>query len=156
MKKLLFLLLALPVLVGFTACDDDDDFPPVDITINIEGATQANGKLYVVQGDNIDISSITMTDNTSKGAVIGAASYFWDYYRVGGTIVNPYSMTISTAGMPIGTHLLQIEVSIYAVDYSPCVGLYSTDVVVVPSVADIPSDGSAVQNPSAKATVTEK
>lgn len=154
MKKLFYYLLILPLAISLASCsDDDDDIPPVDITVNIEGATRVDNTLYVVQGQNLDIVSIDMVDNTSKGAVIGSATYYWDYYRVGGTIVKPYGMDFSTQGMQLGLHLLQIKVSIYAVDYSPCMGYISYNVRVVGSESEIPSDGDVEEDPSVKAPV---
>lgn len=83
-----------------------------------------------------------------KGAVIGSASYFWDYYRIGGTIVAPYGMDIDTDGVPLGNHLLQVKVSIYAVDYSPCIGYMEYPVKIVASESDIPADGDIEQSPT--------
>lgn len=148
MKKLFYLLLlALPV-IGMTSCDDDDDLPNVSLTATIEGATRVDHTLYVVSGDVIDIKSINLIDNTKKGAVIGSASYFWDYYRLGGTIVAPYGMEIDTDGVQLGNHLLQINVSIYAVDYSPCIGYMEYPVKIVASESDIPTEGDVETSPT--------
>lgn len=148
MKKLFYLLLlALPV-IGMNSCDDDDDVPNVSLSATIDGATRVDNTLYVVSGDTIDIESINLIDNTKKGAVIGSASYFWDYYRLGGTIVAPYGMDIDTKGVPAGNHLLQIRVSIYAVDYSPCVGYMEYPVKIVASENDIPTEGDIEPSPT--------
>lgn len=152
MKKLYYLLMALPLLM-LSACDDENDLPDVDVLVNIEGATRVNDILYVVQGDVLDISSITIEDHTKKGAVIGSATYYWDYYNLGGTIVQPYGMEIPTSGLPLGNHLLQIEMSIYAVDYPPCIGFVSYKVVIVKSSDDIPTKGDTEQNPIVKANI---
>ncbi|MDE6345414.1 MAG: hypothetical protein K2L55_01930 [Muribaculaceae bacterium] len=148
MKKLFYLLmLALPV-VGMSSCDDDDDVPDVSLSATIDGATRVDNTLYVVSGDTLDIESINLVDNTKKGAVIGSASYFWDYYRIGGTIVAPYGMDIDTDGVPLGNHLLQVKVSIYAVDYSPCIWYMEYPVKIVASENDIPADGDIEQSPT--------
>lgn len=148
MKKLLYLLmLALPV-IGMTSCDDDDDLPNVSLTATIDGVTRVDNTLYVVSGDTIEVESINLIDNTKKGAVIGSASYFWDYYRLGGTIVAPYGMDIDTDGIPLGNHLLQIKVSIYAVDYSPCIGYMEYPVKIVASESDIPTEGEIEPSPT--------
>lgn len=148
MKKLYYLLLLALPLIGITACDDDDDLPDVSLTATIDGATRVDRTLYVVSGDTLAIESINLIDNTKKGAVIGSASYFWDYYRLGGTIVAPYGMDIDTEGVPTGNHLLQINVSIYAVDYSPCIGYMEYPVKIVASENDIPTDGDIEQSPT--------
>ena len=51
MKKLLYLLIALPLL-AITACShDDDDYPDVKIGFSYTGGTEVDGTLYAVQGD---------------------------------------------------------------------------------------------------------
>lgn len=156
LKKYLYILFALPLMIGITSCsdDDDDEFPPVDITVNIEGATRVDDTLYVVQGDVLSVSAINMTDRTSKGAVVGGVTYYWDYYRVGGTIEKPFGMDFDTAGVDLGYHLLQIRISIYAVDYSPCMGYISYKIKIVPSASDIPTTGDIEHNPAIKAAIT--
>ncbi|RXE71921.1 hypothetical protein ED352_03010 [Muribaculaceae bacterium Isolate-002 (NCI)] len=154
MKKLLYLLiLALPLVV-MNSCDDDDDVPNVSLSATIDGATRVDNTLYVVSGETLDIESINIIDNTKKGAVIGSASYFWDYYRLGGTIVAPYGMEIDTDDIPLGNHLLQIKVSIYAVDYSPCIGYMEYPVKIVASEDDIPTDGEIEPSPTLNLVVT--
>lgn len=154
MKKLFLLIaLALPFL-AFTSCDDDDKLPNVDVTVQFEGVTRVGNTLYVVKDQPIDIVSVTIKDNTNKGAVIGAATYFWDYYRVASNITTPYGLELETEGIPTGNHLLQISISIYAVDYSPCVGFLEYKVVIVENEADIPTQGDVEQNPNVKVAVT--
>ncbi len=154
MKKLLLLLaLALPMFV-FTSCDDDDKVPNVDVAVNFDGVTRVGNTLYVVKDQPINITSVTLTDNSGKGAVIGGVNYFWDYFRVGASIVSPYGMEFATEGIPTGNHLLQITMSIYAVDYAPCEAYVEYKVVIVDNAEDIPTNGDVEQNPTVKATVT--
>lgn len=148
MKKLYYLLLLALPLIGMSSCDDDDDVPDVSLSATIDGATRVDNTLYVISGDTLDIESINLIDNTKKGAVIGSATYFWDYYRIGGTIVSPYGMQIDTEGVQLGNHLLQIKVSIYAVDYSPCIGYMEYPVKIVASENDIPTDGDIEPSPT--------
>lgn len=155
MKKLYYLLLLALPLISVTACDDDDDLPDVSLTATIDGATRVDRTLYVVSGDTLAIESINLIDNTKKGAVIGSASYFWDYYRLGSTIVAPYGMDIDTEGAATGNHLLQINVSIYAVDYSPCIGYMEYPVKIVASENDIPTDGDIEQSPTIALTIKD-
>ncbi len=152
MKKMFYLLLVLPLL-GLTACSDDDDIPNVDVTVSIEGATRVGDVLYVVEGETLSVTSINLVDNTAKGAVIGSASYFWDYYRFYATINRPYGMSLSTVDMPLGNHLLEAIITIYAVDYAPCQGYINYKVRIVPSADDIPTDSVAEENPTVKAMV---
>ena len=63
MKKLLFILMALPLLAAtMVSCSDDDkDVPEVNIGITYSGATDVDGTLYTVQGDTISIDSVMHT-----------------------------------------------------------------------------------------------
>lgn len=151
MKKFLLLMLAIPFMMA-TSCDDDNDLPDVGVNVNFEGVTRAGDVIYVVQGEPLTVESIKLDDHTKKGAVIGGADYFWDYQPLFQTIVQPYAMTFDTTGLPVGKHLLQIEISIYAVDYPACWGYMAYNVMVVESADDIPTDG-AETNPSVPASI---
>ncbi|MDE5810919.1 MAG: hypothetical protein K2H61_01270 [Muribaculaceae bacterium] len=155
MKRFIYLLALVVPFLALTSCESDDKFPDVDITVNFDGPTRVGNTLYVVQGEPLTISSITMVDHTPKGAVIGSATYFWDYYNLGGTIQRPYGFTIDTTGVALGNHWLQISVTIYAVDYAPCIGYLEYKVVVVPSADDIPSDSDSEINPSLGVDITD-
>lgn len=153
MKKLLLLLaLALPML-AMTSCDDDDKVPNVDVTVSFEGTTRVGNTLYLVKDQPLNITAVTLKDLGGKGAVIGGVNYFWDYFRIGASIVSPYSMEFATEGIPAGNHLLQMTMSIYAVDYSPCEALLEYKVVIVESEDDIPSDGDIEPDPVLPASV---
>lgn len=153
-KLLLFLALALPMF-AFTSCDDDDKTPNVDITVQFTGVTLVDNTLYVVKDSSFSVASVTLTDNNNKGAVIGGVEYFWDYYRVDGTVVPPYTLEINTQGIPAGTHYLQLTASIFAVDYEPCTGYVAYKVVIVNSEADIPTTGDVTTDPAVQADIRE-
>lgn len=154
MKKLFYLLLlALPVL-GFSSCSDDDDVPDVTMSATISGATRVDNALYAVAGDVIDIQSVNITDNNNKGAAIGSAEYFWDNMYIGSSIVAPFGKEIDTTGVPAGTHQLKIKVSVYVVDYAPCIGYLVYPVNIVESADDIPTEGDIEQSPSLPLTVS--
>ena len=155
MKRFFYLLLMIVPVLALTSCDDGNDFPDVSIRVDFEGVTRVGNSLYVVQGEPLTVASVTMVDHTPKGAVIGSANYFWDYYNLGGTIQRPYGITIDTDGVALGTHILQISVSIYAVDYSPCMGYLDYRVVVVASPDDIPGGNDSEVNPSLGLTITD-
>ena len=137
MKKLFyFMLLALPL--GFVSCDDDDDLPNVEIYATFEGGTQVDDVYYVVQGEDLIVSDVQLVNNGDKEATIGGVRYFWDYMPLGTTITQPYAITINTAETPIGNHLLQAEMPIYAVGYSLCTGFFAKKIKVVAEEEDIP------------------
>ncbi|WP_302986877.1 hypothetical protein [uncultured Muribaculum sp.] len=49
MKKLFYLLFALPLLL--ISCDDDNKLPDIQMNVEISGATKSDGVLYIVQGE---------------------------------------------------------------------------------------------------------
>ncbi len=136
MKKLFYLMLALPLFM--VSCSDDDDLPNVGITANFEGGTQVNGSYYVVRGDTLYVEGMTLENYGSDEATIGGVRYFLDYMPIGTSIVPPYGISIVTDNLPVGNHLLQAEMPIYAVGYSICTGYISKKVTIVGEAADIP------------------
>lgn len=153
MKKFLSLLLiAIPLSFAVTSCNDDNDLPNVDMSIAISGGQRVDNVIYVVQGDTLQIDSIGVTNNEpGKAAAITAATYYWDYQRLGTSLLPPYGFavvttapTANTPGTPLGKHLLEITCPLLAVDkeVATCVLAYTVQVVASPD--DIP-DGT-VQN----------
>lgn len=143
MKKVFFytLLLAALPLIGFTSCSDDDDLPDVDFTVEISDAVKIDGTIYVVQGETLTINSIEVKNNESnKSAIITAATYFWDGYRLGTVAVPPFGFEFVTdESTPLGRHEIAIDCPVYAVDKSPAVASLFYPVEVVADASDIPS-----------------
>lgn len=147
MKKLLYLLFAVPFLF-FTACDDDDKIPDVDLTVTFQDCAvdkDAN-TIYVVQGKEFKIASINLIVNEDKKGELGVVNYYIDGFRIGASVQKPYEATISTSGFSVGSYLLNIEAGIYVVDYPVCVGVTGYTIKVVAAEEDIPA--TAVPNPS--------
>lgn len=156
-KKLLFPLITLLGLFSTSAmlvsCDDDDDnMPNVDVRVNVENATVVDGNIYVVEGNEFSIASITVTNNIEgKAALITSASYYWDFDFVGTNYLSPFGLKIFTGEYTgLGEHLLQINCPVYAVDKAPAIAYLQYNVVVVKDQSEIPSgnqytfiDGSA-------------
>ena len=142
MKKLFYLILALPLVGLFSSCNDDDKFPDVEITASFEGGTQMDDAYYVVQGDEFEVSQVVLQNNGTEEAVIGGVRYFLDYMPIGTTVVQPYSITINTENMPVGNHILTAEVPVYAVGYSVCTGVFAKKIKVVAEADDVPSTGT--------------
>lgn len=136
MKKLFYLLLALPLFM--VACSDDDDLPQVDITATFDGGTQVNGNYYIVKGNTLVVEGMSLVNYGKDEATIGGVRYFLDYMPIGTSIVSPYGISIITDNLPVGNHLLQAEMPIYAVGYSLCTGYITKKIVVVSESADIP------------------
>lgn len=140
MKKLLYLLLLLPL--GFLAsCSDDDDLPSVDISVNIANAVDANGKIYIVAGTPLTVESIEAKGLGGKAAAISGVNYILDHVGMGYTIVSPFSGQIDAAYLPAGNHLFTLTFDVLQVDKSIAYAQLSTIVTVVSSESDLP-DGA--------------
>lgn len=90
------------------SCSDDNDLPDVDFDMTFENATVVDGTLYVVQGQEFKVSTITVTNNeTGKPAALTAANYYWDYLYVGTSVQPPYTFEFEVSEtMPVGRHIL--------------------------------------------------
>lgn len=148
MKKFLSLaiiLLALPF--AFTSCSDKDDLPNVDYTISIAGGVmdQATGTIYVVQGDTLEIESLSVTNlDSNKEAAITGAEYYWDYNFIGNSPLPPYGFDIVVSdGVSLGEHLLTIRTGVVAVDKEPAVGIVNYTVQVVESEDQLPGNANS-------------
>ncbi len=141
MKKFIYsLILLLPLTFGLTACDDDNDLPDVDVTVEISGGARIGQNIYVVAGDTLRIDSIGVTNlDPGKTAIISRASYSWDYIFIGTSVLSPYGASFPTSKNILGTHLLQIECPLFAVDKSPALMFMAYKVVIVENKDQIPS-----------------
>ncbi len=153
MKKILtilFTLTAIPLV--FTACDNDNDLPDVDITVNFENAVRADdGRIYIVKGNPISVTSIEVTNREAgKKAIATAAIYYLNGLRVGASVISPLSFSLSTDNLPTGTYDLNIEVEIIAVDKTPAFGVLGYKLCLVENESEIPGN----QPPEGSASVT--
>jgi hypothetical protein len=154
MRKFFVILMTIGLTMAFNACNDDDDLPDVTIDVQFTGAIHHNDTLYVALGDTIDFTSITVT-NLEKGkkAVLGGATYFWDYYRIGATNLEPFAYSLYINPLTtIGTHSLEIICPVYAEDKSAADAYIYYNVLVVESQDDLPDTGKTevVVSPSYK------
>lgn len=140
MKRLNFLALALVAVLPliFTSCSNDDDLPEVDLSVAFSGASEQDGILYVVQGDDLVIEGLYVTPVAgTKKATLGATAYYWDYQFIGTSMMEPFGMSFNTARLPVGDYLLQINTTVFQVDKS--VGIaYITFPVKVVEAAQLP------------------
>lgn len=139
MKRILYILLALPLLM-LSSCSNDDELPQVEFDVSFSGATNVDGTFYVVKGDMFTMDGITVTPvSGSKQATIGAVSYIWDYIAYGTVIEPPFTMSLQTSNLPAGRHVLQMEASVLQVDKAIAMAYFSYPVVIVDSADEIPS-----------------
>ncbi len=143
MKKLLFLLLALPLVV-VSCSDDGDNLPKVSLSVDGSGGVVSDGVIYLLQGDTLSVDSITVVaENSTPGVRIASANYFLDYRPVWSTVVAPFAFKLDSGKMSVGRHLFEIQCPIAAVGYAPAVAFMSYQVRVVDDVADMPVEGDS-------------
>lgn len=152
MKKFLSLLLAVPMLAMLASCDDDDtkDIPDVNISIEYTGGSLSDGTMYVVQGDELDITALKVTPAAGTGqATLANVTYFLDGYPFFATGISPWGVTIDTSDIAVGSHTLSVRAQILQVDKSLGFGIFNYPIDVVSSSSDLPSDsGSGSDTPA--------
>lgn len=136
MKKLLYLLFALPLF--FVSCSDDDDLPNFQLQIDMTGQTEItdNGVIVVPQGTPFTVESIKAVNPSVKDLTIGGATYYWDYVFQGSTLIAPFGMEFNTENLPLGSHLLQIYMPVFAVNYSPAEAVASYTIKIVEPLSE--------------------
>lgn len=127
MKRLLYLILALPMMWLMASCDDDDkNLPNVTFSMDYSGATYADDMLNIPQGQDLVINALKVTPaEGTKKAVLGRTIYFIDAFPIYETVIEPFGVTIPTDNLKVGKHLLQIRSSIYQVGKSVAFGVFS-------------------------------
>lgn len=139
MKKLFYLLFALPLLL--LSCSDDNNLPEFDVRVTFsEGTHVENGVITVPQGEQFTIESIVPVNSNAKDIAFGAVTYQLDYGLNYTTVLAPYAMTFDTSNLPVGRHLLRIFFPVYAVDYSPAQALIDYTLVITEPVEN-PDEG---------------
>ena len=140
MKKLLFLLLMLPLGLFVASCDDDNKVPEVSVSAKVSGAVVDNGVIYVVKGETFQFESLDLVNNTGKNGCIGSVTYFLDGLVVGTAVSPPFQFVVDTENLPVGNHLISADASVYVVDYSVCWGVFQFPVKVVADESDLPGE----------------
>lgn len=134
--------LALPILaLSFASCNNDDDLPNVDISLEVANGSLVDGTIYVVQGDTINVESIVIVNKEDgKAAGITNVSYYWDGYYYSPSVFAPYGMVFPTSeNTALGSHSIDVTCTVLAVDKTIATAVASFPVMVVSSADDIPS-----------------
>ena len=119
MKKLLYFLIALPMLI-LASCHDENDLPDVNVGITYTGATSLDGSLYIVQGDTVTIDSVYVTPvNPNSRALVANVTYFLDQRLMSYSPIAPFSMGFLTENLPVGKHTLRLDMTVLEVDREP-------------------------------------
>ena len=143
MKRILFLLLALPMLVVMVSCDHTDD---VNVTFSMDfgpDVTVVNGKAYVVSTGTFKIKGIGVRPvNTKHSAAITQVAYWINglpVYPI--TNVAPFGMSIAAENLAEGINTVTMDMTVIETDCPISTAVAQIDVVVVPTAEDIPSEG---------------
>ncbi|MDE6117509.1 MAG: hypothetical protein K2O30_05305 [Duncaniella sp.] len=157
MKRFLYLLLALPLMGLMASCSDDEkDLPDVTFSMDYSGATLVDGVLTIPQGNDLVINALSVTPaEGTKKATLGRVTYFIDAFPIYETIVDPYSVTISTQNLEVGKHVLQIRAGIFQVDKEAAFGVFSYPLEITEPVPDDTPGDNPGDTVTPDVTITE-
>lgn len=158
MKKILSLLLFLPLVGLLASCDDDGkNIPDVAIGIETVNPVSDDGVIYVVQGDTINVKGVTLeAQGDTKQALTNSVTYYFDYQFMGKTFRPPFGIKImTTEDIALGEHILEIELPVFAVDKEISQAYVQYPVMVVASEDELPSTSTNTVTSHAK-TVQQK
>lgn len=138
MKKILYLLLALP-FVGLTACNNDEELPNVTLQIETEGATEVDNVYYVIQGDVFEITSLTAVP-VRQGAKASVANVFYtlDGRPYGASPIAPFGQKFDTTNLVTGTHKIGATMNVFEEGCTPAEAWMGFELVVVSNEDEIP------------------
>lgn len=136
MKKLLYLLLLLP-LAMLGGCHDDDDIPDVNVSIALDNVVVDGNVIYTVKETPLKITSISVQGVGSR-ALVTSVAYFWDGIRIGWSPVAPFAATIAGDVIPAGNHVLGISMEVAQEGKSLGFCAVTYNVKAVESESDLP------------------
>ena len=138
MKKLLYLLLLVP-LTFIASCSKDDDVAPFDMTLTLSGVTQVNNTFYAVSGDNVTIDNLKVTPVGGKETMVSNVMFFLNDAPV---FPNPWNVlepiSFSTQGLPEGVYNVGVAGNLLQVDQSIKNFAASYTLVLVGSNEELP------------------
>lgn len=150
MKKLLFFMLALPLMaIAVSSCSDDDkDLPQVKIGFTYSNGVVSDGQVYVVQPDTLSVDSISVTAVRAGhvAACVGPVNYWLDGYPQGSSFIAPFGISILSGDLELGTHTLTVNMGIAEEGYALATAVTSIKINVVADSADIPSSAVGLSN----------
>lgn len=142
MKKLFYLLLALPFALMVSSCTNDNDLPNVDVTIAFDNAAVKEGTVYAVEETGLQITGITTkaVDSNKQSALVNV-DYFWNRIPAPGLTFGSYPLELNLAEMPLvekGANSLDLYGKLLEEDKSIANFTVSIPIVVVESEEDLP------------------
>ena len=141
MKKLLYLLLLLPLGL-LASCSDDNDLPDVDVNVSFDNVVAADNQLYVVKGDSLKVTGVYIKGNNNQTAVINSINYMWNNTLVLWNPISPYNADFVTDHTKPGTYLLTLNMDIAQVDKTLAYCILDFKVTVVSDASQLPGGAS--------------
>lgn len=155
MKKLLYLLLLLPLAFATSSCSKDDDVKPFELTLTLSGVTQVDGTFYAVAGDNITFDAFTAKPLGDKNTTVANV-----FFSINGHLLipDPWNAldpwTFSTEGLAPGTYTLNVAGNLLQVDQSIMNFVANYKLVIVDSAENLPSGAPEIGAYSSTITYT--
>ena len=154
-KKLKYLLFALPVLM-FASCNDDgSDIPQVSVKTTIYDYYAVDSDpntLYVTPDNKLTIGEIRIFSLDGEQAGIGEVTYFLNGQPFYVTAMPPYGVALPSKYLAPGVNTLGIEMSIAVVGYEVTYGYLNYKVVYVEDVESLPGGAVYVPAPAGEET----
>ncbi len=144
MKKLFYLLFLLP-LAFLASCNNDDDFPQVDLTLTLSNVYQdsSNGQFYYVETEesNPVIEGIKATSliDGKQAAVSNVFFTLNTFVRLWGTEEDPMQPVIPSEYLQEGVNYINISATILQVDKSIANCYLDVPLNAVTSEDDLPA-----------------
>lgn len=136
MKKILYLLLVMPMLL-LAGCKDDDDVPNVDLSIALDNVVVKENTIYIVEGTTLSVTGVTC-QGIGSNAILTSVTYYWDEVRNPPMVISPFAFNIDPSVMPVGHHTLGLYINVAQEGKSMGYIAMSIDVIVVESEEDLP------------------
>lgn len=140
MKKLLYLLLLLPLAFIASCGDEEEDFPQVNLILVIDNATIDNvtKEFYLLKGTPAEVESLKAHSLTSQAAACTGCIFKIDGVQITDTNTEPFSSPIPTNKLSVGDHTLEAYTTILQVDKTIANGMISLPFKVVEKEEDLP------------------
>ena len=148
MKKLLYLLIAMPFLM-FVSCSDDaaemepDTVLTVDNTVEVSGVTLLNDTLYTVVGTTIELNGVAVKTVSAQPASLHSALYFLD----GNVIASKNraaAPNFTTDNNAIGKHTISVAATLRRADDSLTGVAINLPLVVVTESSKLPKNAPEI------------
>lgn len=136
-KKLIYILFAVPLMM-LSACSDDDDMAQVDLTFQLSGVTLVDDTFYTISGETVSVDGVVAKSLTSDPATIQRVQYTLDGFRLPIELDNPFGTEFSTTDFGLGTHRLGMSGVVLQEDKTITEVAVQMPLKIVESIEDLP------------------